>query len=178
MNELERLNQQLEAEAPAAWSALSPLGRRIYYPPDIPFQAGQARGTRYNATIGQITDGAGRVLRLGPIERALRLEEPDLNQALLYSPIDGVAELREAWGTWERPDGAPHDRLITFVADRPGHDFRYAIDASKIEAELGWRPSVTLDEGLRRTVRWYLDNESWWRAIQQRTDAQKRRGLG
>ncbi len=115
MNELERLNQQLEAEAPAAWSALSPLGRRIYYPPDIPFQAGQARGTRYNATIGQITDGGGRVLRLGPIERSLRLEEPDLNQALLYSPIDGIAELREAWAAWERPDGAPEVGLPLVV---------------------------------------------------------------
>lgn len=78
----------------------------------------------------------------------------------------------------ERPDHAPHDKLITFVADRPGHDFRYAIDATKIERELGWRPSVTLEEGLRRTVRWYLDNEPWWRAILSRTDAQARRGLG
>ena len=64
-----------------------------------------------------------------------------------------------------RPDGAPHDRLITFVTDRPGHDFRYAIDASKIRDELGWRPSVTVEEGLRRTVQWYLDNEPWWRAL-------------
>ncbi|QIE56323.1 dTDP-glucose 4,6-dehydratase [Pikeienuella piscinae] len=76
-----------------------------------------------------------------------------------------------------RPAGAPHDRLIDFVADRPGHDFRYAIDASKIRAELGWRPSVTLEEGLRRTVEWYLSNEDWWRAILARTDAQARRGL-
>lgn len=77
-----------------------------------------------------------------------------------------------------KPEGAPYDRLITFVKDRPGHDFRYAIDASKIQTELGWRPSVTLKEGLRRTVEWYLANEEWWRAIQARSDAQKRRGLG
>ena len=76
-----------------------------------------------------------------------------------------------------RPDAAPHDRLIRFVTDRPGHDFRYAIDASKIEAELGWAPSVTLDEGLRRTVAWYIDNEPWWRAIQARGHEMKRIGL-
>ena len=74
------------------------------------------------------------------------------------------------------PKDAPHDRLITHVADRPGHDFRYAIDASKIKADLGWTPSVTLEEGLRRTVRWYLDNEAWWRPIQDRY-AQERLGL-
>ena len=52
--------------------------------------------------------------------------------------------------------------LIAFVADRPGHDARYAIDPSRIRDELGWRPSVTVDEGLEKTVRWYLDNEDWW----------------
>jgi dTDP-glucose 4,6-dehydratase len=75
------------------------------------------------------------------------------------------------------PSGAPHDRLIRFVADRPGHDLRYAIDASKIRAELGWTPSVTLDEGLRRTVRWYLDNPDWWQAIQARGHKLERLGL-
>lgn len=75
------------------------------------------------------------------------------------------------------PAGAPHDRLITFVADRPGHDFRYAIDATKIRDELGWQPSVTLDEGLRRTVRWYLDNRDWWQAIQARGHKLERLGL-
>jgi dTDP-glucose 4,6-dehydratase len=77
-----------------------------------------------------------------------------------------------------RPDGAPHADLITFVADRPGHDFRYAIDASKIRAELGWTPSLTLDEGLSKTVDWYLAHENWWRAIQQRGYQQSRLGLG
>ncbi|WP_424930942.1 dTDP-glucose 4,6-dehydratase [Amaricoccus macauensis] len=75
------------------------------------------------------------------------------------------------------PAGAPHDRLITFVTDRPGHDFRYAIDASKIRAELGWEPSVTLDEGLRRTVTWYLENRDWWQAIQARGHTLERVGL-
>ncbi len=77
-----------------------------------------------------------------------------------------------------RPDGAPHDRLIAFVDDRPGHDFRYAIDASKIKAELGWAPTVTLEEGLALTVDWYLANAPWWRALQDRTGVGQRLGLG
>jgi dTDP-glucose 4,6-dehydratase len=76
-----------------------------------------------------------------------------------------------------RPDGAPRERLITFVEDRPGHDRRYAIDASKIRAELGWRPSVTLPEGLRRTVRWFLENEAWWRPLRERDGVGRRLGL-
>ena len=75
-----------------------------------------------------------------------------------------------------RPDGAPHDRLITYVTDRPGHDLRYAIDPSRIREELGWRPSVTLEEGLRRTVRWYLDNEAWWRPLLERSGVGQRLG--
>jgi dTDP-glucose 4,6-dehydratase len=75
------------------------------------------------------------------------------------------------------PEGAPHDRLIRFVTDRPGHDFRYAIDAGKIRSELGWQPSVTLDEGLRRTVAWYLGNRPWWQAIQARGHRIERIGL-
>jgi dTDP-glucose 4,6-dehydratase len=75
-----------------------------------------------------------------------------------------------------RPAGAPHDRLITFVADRPGHDLRYAIDPARLRAELGWRPSVTLEEGLRRTVRWYLDNEAWWRPLLSRPGVGQRLG--
>jgi dTDP-glucose 4,6-dehydratase len=75
-----------------------------------------------------------------------------------------------------RPEKSPHARLITFVPDRPGHDARYAIDASRIAEELGWRPAVTLDEGLERTVRWYLDNEDWWRPLQGRAGVGKRLG--
>ena len=75
-----------------------------------------------------------------------------------------------------RPEGAPYDRLITFVTDRPGHDRRYAIDASRIRAELGWEPSVTLDEGLRQTVQWFLDNEAWWRPLLERSGVGQRLG--
>lgn len=59
-----------------------------------------------------------------------------------------------------------HKQLITFVTDRPGHDLRYAIDASKIERELGWKPAETFETGLRKTVEWYLANETWWKRVQ------------
>ena len=55
--------------------------------------------------------------------------------------------------------------LITFVKDRPGHDRRYAIDASKIARELGWKPQETFESGIRKTVRWYLDNRQWWERV-------------
>ncbi|MDA9971808.1 dTDP-glucose 4,6-dehydratase [Planktomarina temperata] len=76
------------------------------------------------------------------------------------------------------PSGAPHANLIRFVVDRPGHDLRYAIDAGKIRCELGWQPSVTLDQGLRATVDWYLANAPWWQDIQARNHNQERLGLG
>ncbi|WP_299929924.1 dTDP-glucose 4,6-dehydratase [uncultured Pelagimonas sp.] len=65
---------------------------------------------------------------------------------------------------------------ITFVRDRPGHDARYAIDPTRIANELGWRPSVTVEEGLEKTVQWYLDNEAWWRPLQNRDGVGKRLG--
>lgn len=66
------------------------------------------------------------------------------------------------------PAAAPHERLITFVADRPGHDARYAIDATRLETELGWRAKETFDTGIRKTVRWYLDNKWWWAPLRER----------
>lgn len=65
---------------------------------------------------------------------------------------------------------------ITFVTDRPGHDARYAIDPTRIRNELGWRPSVTVEQGLERTVQWYLDNEAWWRPLQARQGVGARLG--
>ena len=76
-----------------------------------------------------------------------------------------------------RTDGSYAD-LITFVTDRPGHDARYAIDPSRIRTELGWRPSVTVEEGLERTVQWYLDNEAWWRPLLDRQGVGVRLGKG
>lgn len=74
------------------------------------------------------------------------------------------------------PKPAPYADQISFVTDRPGHDARYAIDPSRIRDELGWRPSVTVEEGLRRTVRWYLDNEVWWRPLLSRQGVGERLG--
>jgi dTDP-glucose 4,6-dehydratase len=76
------------------------------------------------------------------------------------------------------PAGAPHDKLIRHVADRPGHDRRYAIDATKLETELGWRARETFETGLAKTVRWYLDNEWWWRPLRERVYAGERLGTG
>lgn len=67
--------------------------------------------------------------------------------------------------------------LIKFVSDRPGHDARYAIDPSRIRSELGWRPSVTVEEGLEKTVQWYLDNENWWRPLLNRSGVGERLGI-
>jgi dTDP-glucose 4,6-dehydratase len=78
-----------------------------------------------------------------------------------------------------RPDcgDRPYAELISFVSDRPGHDLRYAIDSRKIRTELGWRPSETFASGLRRTVRWYLENQSWWQNRIAPHEIGRRRGL-
>ncbi len=65
----------------------------------------------------------------------------------------------------EVPHADGYERLITFVTDRPGHDTRYAIDAGKIERELGWKPQETFETGLKKTVRWFLDNKGWWQRV-------------
>ncbi len=73
----------------------------------------------------------------------------------------------------------PHAGLIQFVADRPGHDHRYAINCDKIERDLGWKPAHTIDEGMRDTVKWYLENRTWWNAIRVGGfDVSARQGLG
>ncbi|WP_306133282.1 dTDP-glucose 4,6-dehydratase [Roseivivax marinus] len=76
----------------------------------------------------------------------------------------------------KRPGNAAYAEQIAFVDDRPGHDLRYAIDPTRISEELGWRPSVTLEQGLEKTVQWYLDNEDWWRALQDREGVGQRLG--
>jgi dTDP-glucose 4,6-dehydratase len=77
----------------------------------------------------------------------------------------------------DRLGGGPRESLIRFVRDRPGHDRRYAIDATKIETELGWRPRETFQSGLARTVDWYLANRSWWEAVRARGYKGERLGL-
>jgi dTDP-glucose 4,6-dehydratase len=78
--------------------------------------------------------------------------------------------------TKPRPSGGSYRDLITFVSDRPGHDRRYAIDASKISRELGWQPSETFESGLAKTVSWYLDNDWWWKPIRDGKYAGERLG--
>lgn len=73
-------------------------------------------------------------------------------------------------------DRGSYTELITFVTDRPGHDARYAIDPARIRDELGWRPSVTVEGGLEKTVHWYLDNEDWWRPLLNRSGFGQRLG--
>ena len=66
-----------------------------------------------------------------------------------------------------RPSDTPHEGLIQYVTDRPGHDARYAIDATKLETELGWKAQENFDTGIEKTVRWYLENEWWWAPLRQ-----------
>ena len=77
-----------------------------------------------------------------------------------------------------RPGDAPYADQITFVTDRPGHDLRYAIDPTRMREELGWRPSVTVEEGLRKTVQWYLENGDWLEALMARHGVGERLGQG
>jgi dTDP-glucose 4,6-dehydratase len=77
-----------------------------------------------------------------------------------------------------KPEAQPHDRLITFVTDRPGHDARYAIDSQKIQRELGWQPAQTFETGLRATVEWYLHNSQWVNRVQSGAYRGERLGLG
>ena len=76
-----------------------------------------------------------------------------------------------------RADGRSYKEQISYVADRPGHDHRYAIDPSKIERELGWKAQESFDSGIERTIRWYLDNETWWRPLVEEKGAVQRVGL-
>jgi dTDP-glucose 4,6-dehydratase len=72
----------------------------------------------------------------------------------------------------------PHERLIGFVEDRPGHDLRYAMDDGKLRRKLAWHPRESLETGLRKTVRWYLDNRAWWEPIRSGVYRGERLGRG
>ncbi|MEC9483015.1 MAG: dTDP-glucose 4,6-dehydratase [Halomonas sp.] len=76
------------------------------------------------------------------------------------------------------PSSAPYASLVKYVTDRPGHDLRYAIDASKIQRELGWMPQETFESGIRKTVQWYLDNQEWCRRVQDGSYQRERLGTG
>ncbi|EPX82412.1 dTDP-glucose 4,6-dehydratase [Salipiger mucosus] len=112
------------------------------------------------------------VLEKGPLGRSYNIGgENERSNLELVQTICAI--LDEAH---PRNEGSYAD-LITFVTDRPGHDARYAIDPTRIREELGWRPSVTVEEGLEKTVRWYLDNKPWWQALQARKGVGERLGV-
>jgi dTDP-glucose 4,6-dehydratase len=81
------------------------------------------------------------------------------------------------WMDRLRPADTPYDELISFVTDRPGHDQRYAIDATKLETDLGWRARETFETGIEKTVRWYLDRGDWWKPLRDRVYSGERLGL-
>lgn len=87
--------------------------------------------------------------------------------------VERICDLLDTYKATERPRRS----LITFVADRPGHDWRYAIDARKAQRELGWRPRESFESGLERTVRWYLENRGWWEPLRQQVYGGARLGL-
>jgi dTDP-glucose 4,6-dehydratase len=111
------------------------------------------------------------VVQKGVIGRSYNIggENERTNLELVKTLCTILDELRP------RASGSYADQ-ITFVTDRPGHDARYAIDPTRLRDELGWRPSVTVEEGLRRTVTWYLENEAWWKPLQARAGVGKRLG--
>ncbi|GAA6150499.1 dTDP-glucose 4,6-dehydratase [Pseudooceanicola nitratireducens] len=112
------------------------------------------------------------VLEKGAVGRSYNIGgENERTNLDLVKTLCGILDAKRP-----RADGKPYAEQITFVTDRPGHDARYAIDPSRIRAELGWRPSVTVEEGLDRTVQWYLENEDWWRALQERDGVGERLG--
>ena len=112
------------------------------------------------------------VLEMGKVGRSYNIgANCELRNIDLVHTICAILDRKKP-----RPQGSYSD-LITFVADRPGHDARYAIDASRIRNELGWRPSVTLEEGLERTIQWYLDHSDWWQPLQSRHGVGRRLGV-
>ena len=93
----------------------------------------------------------------------------------ILDAIRPAAENSEAQAS--TPNLSSYDELITFVTDRPGHDLRYAVDASKIKSELGWEPTEDFSGGFEKTVRWYLENQSWWKNIISGEYQMQRQGL-
>ena len=111
------------------------------------------------------------VLEKGELGRSYNIGgENERTNLELVKTLCGILDRLQPRGNGSYAD------LITFVTDRPGHDARYAIDPSRIRVELGWRPSVTVEEGLERTVQWYLDNANWWKPLLEQSGVGQRLG--
>ena len=138
---------------------------------DIPVY-GAGENVRDWLYVEDHADALLTVLARGPVGRSYNIGGE--NEARNIDLVRMICAILDA----KRPKATPYADQITFVTDRPGHDARYAIDPSRIATELGWRPSVTLQQGLEKTVQWYLDNEAWWRALQDRAGVGQRLGRG
>ncbi len=115
-------------------------------------------------------DALLQVLLRGKIGRSYNIGgENELSNLELVGKICAILDDK-------RPAKQPYSKLITFVADRPGHDARYAIDPQRMRKELRWAPSYDIDTGLAQTVQWYLDNPDWWQPLQERAGVGKRLG--
>ncbi|MDA8021033.1 MAG: aminotransferase class I/II-fold pyridoxal phosphate-dependent enzyme, partial [Thermoanaerobaculia bacterium] len=119
MNNVEEVNEILARRAPALDRLLSPLGQGAFFPPDIPFQAAEAKNTRYNGTIGVFTDGAGHALPLPTMAELLAFEGADRDRAFLYSPVLGIPEMRDAWRAWQRGGPRSGQADLEPAADQP-----------------------------------------------------------
>jgi len=137
---------------------------------DIPIY-GDGSNVRDWLYVEDHADALLKVLGEGQVGRSYNIGgENELSNLELVHKICAILDSA-------RPMDRPYSSKITFVTDRPGHDARYAIDPTRIRNELGWRPSVTVDEGLALTVTWYLENEGWWRALQNREGVGARLGI-
>lgn len=136
---------------------------------DIPVY-GQGVNVRDWLYVEDHADALLTVLQKGELGRSYNIGgENEARNIDIVTTICGILDDK-------RPKSSPYAEQITYVTDRPGHDMRYAIDPTRIATELGWRPSVTLEQGLEKTVQWYLDNEDWWRALQARSGVGERLG--
>jgi dTDP-glucose 4,6-dehydratase len=113
-----------------------------------------------------------RVLQRGRVDETYNIG--GLNEQPNLAVVRGLCRLLDVRAP--DPGGRPHERLITYVRDRPGHDRRYAIDCTKIQRELGWAPRESFDSGLARTVDWYLAHRDWCRDITDKRYARERLG--
>lgn len=137
---------------------------------DIPIY-GKGDNVRDWLYVEDHADALLTVLQKGEVGRSYNIGGE--NEASNLELVKMICQLLDL----EKPGPKPYESLVKFVADRPGHDQRYAIDPTRIRNELGWRPSVTLEQGLQKTVKWYLANEDWWRPLQERAGVGERLGL-